>query len=59
VVVTSRWPTIQDIRMPAWGRRLLTALSDWRYRLRMYAYPVELKWMRQYLRLRNPKEESL
>jgi anaerobic magnesium-protoporphyrin IX monomethyl ester cyclase len=59
VVVTSRWPTIQDIRMPAWGRRLLKVLSDWRYRLRVYAFPLELKWMRQYFRLRNPKEESL
>lgn len=59
VVVTSRWPTLQDIRMPAWGRRLLKALSDWRYRLHVYAFPVELKWVRQYFRLRNPKEESL
>ncbi len=59
VVVTSRWPTIQDIRLPAWGRRLLKVLSDWRYRLGVYSFPVELKWMRQYFRLRNPKEESL
>jgi len=59
VVVTSRWPTIQDIRMPRWGRRLLKSLSEWRYRLRVYAFPIELKWMRQYFRLRNPKEESL
>lgn len=59
VVVTSRWPTIQDIRMPGWGRRLLKVLSDWRYRLRVYSRPFELKWVRQYFRLRNPKEESL
>lgn len=59
VVVTSRWPTIQDIRMPAWGRWLLKALGDWRYRLRVYAFPAELRWLRQYFRLRNPKEESL
>lgn len=59
VVVTSRWPTIQDIRLPAWGRRLLKALGGWRYHLRVYTFPVELKWLRQYFRLRNPKEESL
>lgn len=59
LVVTSRWPTIQDIRLPSWGRALLKMLSDWRYRLRVYGFPVELKWMRQYFRLRNPKEESL
>ena len=59
LVVTSRWPTIQDIRLPGWGRGLLKLLSDWRYRLQVYAFPFELRWMRQYFRLRNPKEESL
>jgi radical SAM superfamily enzyme YgiQ (UPF0313 family) len=59
VVVTSRWPTIQDIRLPNWGRRLLKLLSDWRYRLKIYSHPFELKWVRQYFALRNPKEESL
>jgi radical SAM superfamily enzyme YgiQ (UPF0313 family) len=59
VVVTSRWPTIQDIRLPSWGRRLLKLLSDWRYRMKIYSHPFELKWVRQYFALRNPKEESL
>ena len=35
-VVTSRWPTVQDIRSPRWCRILLRCLSAWRYALRIY-----------------------
>lgn len=59
IVVASRWPTRQDIRLPAWGRRLLQALSAWRYRLRIYAFPFELRWAQRMIALRKPKEESL
>ncbi len=59
LVVSSRWPTLQDIRLPFWGRRLLKILSDWRYRLRIYSYPIELKWAQRLLELRKPKVESL
>jgi hypothetical protein len=59
LVVTSRWPTMQDIRLPRWGRWLLKLLSDWRYRLQIYSCPIELKWMQRYFKLRKPKEESL
>jgi len=59
LVVSSRWPTIQDIRLPAWGRRLLKVLSDWRYRLGVYAAPFELKWAQRVIDLRKPKVESL
>jgi radical SAM superfamily enzyme YgiQ (UPF0313 family) len=58
-VVTSRWPTIQDILLPPWGRWLLKALSEWRYRLRVYSCPVELRWLQRFFKLRNPREESL
>ncbi len=59
LVVSSRWPTIQDVLLPSWGRWLLKALSDWRYRLRFYRYPIELRWVQQFLALRRPREESL
>jgi anaerobic magnesium-protoporphyrin IX monomethyl ester cyclase len=58
-VLNSRWPTIQDIRMPGWGRRLLQALSSWRYRLGFYALPLELRWAQEAVHLRKPKVESL
>jgi anaerobic magnesium-protoporphyrin IX monomethyl ester cyclase len=59
LVVSSRWPTVQDIRLPAWGRLTLKALSSWRYHLGIYSAPVELKWMQQIIELRKPKAESL
>lgn len=59
LVVSSRWPTVQDIRLPHWGRITLKALSSWRYRLGIYAAPMELKWMQQVIELRKPRAESL
>jgi anaerobic magnesium-protoporphyrin IX monomethyl ester cyclase len=59
VVVTSRWPTVQDIRAPRWSRALLKALSAWRYSAKIYAYPKELRWAHQFINLRKPKAESL
>jgi anaerobic magnesium-protoporphyrin IX monomethyl ester cyclase len=59
LVVSSRWPTVQDIRLPWWGRRVLEALGAWRYRARFYAWPLELRWAQRLINLRKPKLESL
>ena len=59
LVVSSRWPTAQDIRLPKWGRLALKALSSWRYRLGIYSAPWELKWTQHIIDLRKPKAESL
>ncbi|MEW5974611.1 MAG: radical SAM protein [Acidobacteriota bacterium] len=59
LVVNSRWPTAQDIRLPNWGRWLLKVLSSWRYRFAIYTYPVELDWAQRWINLRKPKVESL
>jgi radical SAM superfamily enzyme YgiQ (UPF0313 family) len=59
LVVSSRWPTVQDLRLPRWGRLALQALSSWRYKLGVYAMPWELRWTQQFVNLRKPKEESL
>jgi anaerobic magnesium-protoporphyrin IX monomethyl ester cyclase len=59
VVMNSRWPTTQDIRLPGWGRTLLKALSSWRYALGTYAFPVELRAAQKLARLRQPRLESL
>src|SRR5579863_6852556 len=59
LVVSSRWPTVQDIRLPRWGRWTLKALSDWRYRLGVYSAPVELRFAQRVINLRKPKVESL
>jgi anaerobic magnesium-protoporphyrin IX monomethyl ester cyclase len=59
VVLNSRWPTVQDIRLPSWGRALLKILGSWRYLSGIYAYPMELVWAQRLIDLRKPKVESL
>ena len=59
LVVNSRWPTVQDTRLPRWGRVLLQSLSGWRYRAGFYAAPLELEWAQRTVVLRKPRVESL
>jgi radical SAM superfamily enzyme YgiQ (UPF0313 family) len=59
LIVSSRWPTVQDTRLPWWGRALLKGLSDWRYRSGFYSAPVELRLAQRVVALRKPKVESL
>ncbi|PWT98028.1 MAG: B12-binding domain-containing radical SAM protein [Terriglobia bacterium] len=58
-VMNARWPTTQDVRLPAWGRALLKALSSWRYALSAYDFPAELRLAQKLVRLRQPRLESL
>jgi hypothetical protein len=59
LVVSSRWPTIQDVQLPRWGRKALAALSSWRYALGFYSAPLELKWAHKLVAVRKPRLESL
>jgi hypothetical protein len=59
LVISSRWPTIQDVQLPRWGRVLLKALSSWRYALGFYRWPVELAIAQRLAALRKPRLESL
>jgi radical SAM superfamily enzyme YgiQ (UPF0313 family) len=59
LVVNSRWPTIQDIHLPRWGRNMLRSLSLWRYALGVYKFPFELQWAQRFVSLRKPRLESL
>lgn len=59
LVISSRWPTVQDIYLPGWGRAALKALSSWRYLLGFYHYPLELEWAQRLIALRKPRLESL
>ena len=58
-VMNSRWPTMQDMRLPGWGRALLQSLSSWRYAAGAYGFPGELRLAQKLVRLRQPRLESL
>jgi hypothetical protein len=59
LVINSRWPTMQDIHLPAWGRAIFQVLSSWRYALGFHDWPVELAWAQRIVALRRPRLESL
>ena len=59
LVVNCRWPTMQDVYLPRWGRLLLKTLSAWRYAFGIYQHPFELEWAQQFMNLRKPRFESL
>jgi radical SAM superfamily enzyme YgiQ (UPF0313 family) len=59
LVVSSRWPTVQDLHLSKWGRSALKMLSEWRYRFGINAMPVELRLAQRVVGLRKPKVESL
>jgi anaerobic magnesium-protoporphyrin IX monomethyl ester cyclase len=59
LVINSRWPTAQDIYLPAWGRIMLQTLSSWRYAFGLYGFPFELAWAQKMVALRKPRWESL
>ena len=59
LVVSSRWPTVQDIGLPSWGRMALQTLSGWRYKFGIYTQPFELRWAQRATKLRKPKVDSL
>ncbi len=58
-VMNARWPTMQDWRLPPWGRMMLKSLGTWRYALGAFDNPVELRWAQRLVRLREPRLESL
>jgi hypothetical protein len=58
-VVACRFPTVQDHRLPPLRRMLLRNLARWRYSTRRYDNPWELSLAQRFIRLRDPKTESL
>ena len=58
-VLGCRFPTIMDIRAPAWGKSALQALAAWRYRFQRYGNPWELRVSRRLIRQWDPRVMSL
>ena len=58
-VLGCRFPTITDIRSPAWGKRALSTLASWRYGRRRYDRPWELNVSKRFIRLWDPRVASL
>jgi hypothetical protein len=54
-VLGCRFPTVQDVRAPAWTKTALRALASWRYRFRRYGSPWELNLSKRLVKLAQPQ----
>lgn len=54
-VINAYYPTVTDLRLQGHWRRLLRALSGWRYRFQFYDWPYELKALQRLIHYRRPE----
>jgi radical SAM superfamily enzyme YgiQ (UPF0313 family) len=54
-VVNAYYPTVTDRKLAPWHRAALRAASAWRYALKMYGAPYELRAMQRLLQYQRPE----
>ncbi|MBI3492806.1 MAG: B12-binding domain-containing radical SAM protein, partial [Acidobacteria bacterium] len=54
-VINAFYPTITDTRLTGWRRALLKALGGWRYALKWYDAPYELRAIHRLMRYQRPE----
>jgi radical SAM superfamily enzyme YgiQ (UPF0313 family) len=57
-VLNAYYPTKTDFRIRGWKKHLLRAVSFWRYHLKIYAYPYEIKALHKIWNYRQPEEQG-
>ena len=58
-VLRCRFPTVQDTRSPVWAKTALRTLAGWRYALRHYDRPWELRASQNLIGLLDPRVSSI
>jgi len=58
-VLRCRYPTVQDLRSPRWGKQMLRTMAAWRYRVARYDRPWELDLANRLVKLRMPQVSGL
>ena len=58
-VLGCRFPTVQDVRLPRWGKAVLSAAASWRWATGTWDRPAELHALRRVLPLKRPEAEGL
>jgi hypothetical protein len=54
-VVNAYYPTVTDARLTAWHRAALKAASGWRYALKWYGAPYELRALHHLIQYQRPE----
>jgi len=57
-VLNGYYPTVSDTKLSAAKKILLRAISSWRYRLKVYALPKEIRLFQIYWKYRQPEKEG-
>jgi anaerobic magnesium-protoporphyrin IX monomethyl ester cyclase len=58
-VLRCRFPTVQDTRSPRWAKAALSTMATWRYSLRRYDAPWELRASQNLIGLLDPRVSSI
>jgi radical SAM superfamily enzyme YgiQ (UPF0313 family) len=58
-VLNARYPTVSDLKIRPWHRKLLQTLGTWRYRLHVYDNPLELRAIFKYISYTQPEQAGL
>ncbi len=58
-VLNARYPTVSDLKIRPWHRRILQSLGSWRYRMRVYDNPLELRAIFKYISYTQPEQAGL
>ncbi|MSS71430.1 MAG: radical SAM protein [Candidatus Latescibacteria bacterium] len=57
-VLNAVYPTVSDIRLRPWKRRVLKALGAWRWAMKVYGLPYEIRLFHRLFRYRQPEQEG-
>lgn len=58
VVLNGAYPTVSDIKLKSFDKKLMRSLASWRYKTEFYKFPIEVKLMQKLLRYRQPEIEG-
>jgi len=57
-VLNAYYPTVTDTGLKKWQRRLLKLAAGWRFRLKVYRSPLELRALHKLFRYMRPETEG-
>lgn len=57
-VLNGYYPTVSDIRLSPFRRNLIRNFSAWRYKMKWYAAPYEVKLLQKIWKYRQPEKEG-
>jgi radical SAM superfamily enzyme YgiQ (UPF0313 family) len=57
-VLNAYYPTVSDIKLSAPKKLALKTISAWRYRLKLYTFPKEIRLFQAYWKYRQPEKEG-